>query len=85
MLGYEFHDLVGNVGVLCILATYLLLQIELIEPTSLTFSGFNALGAGMVLFSLMDEFNLSAFIIESAWLTISVFGIARQFFKADAA
>jgi hypothetical protein len=85
MLGYDFHDLVGNVGVLCILVTYLLLQIERIEPTSLIFSGFNELGAGMVLFSLMDEFNLSAFIIESAWLTISVFGIARQFFKADAA
>ncbi|MBT4615920.1 MAG: hypothetical protein HOB98_05655 [Gammaproteobacteria bacterium] len=83
MLGYEIHDLVGNVGVLCILVTYLLLQIERIEPTSLIFSGLNALGAGMVLFSLMEEFNLSAFIIESAWLTISVFGIARQFFKAD--
>jgi len=39
----------------------------------------------MILFSLMDEFNLSGFIIESAWLTISFFGIARQFFKADAA
>lgn len=85
MLGYEFHDLVGNVGVLCILVTYLLLQIERIEPTSLIFSGLNALGAGMVLFSLMEEFNLSAFIIESAWLTISVFGIARRFFKADVA
>ena len=85
MLGYDFHDLVGNVGVLCILVTYLLLQIERIEPTSLIFSGLNALGAGMVLFSLMEEFNLSAFIIESAWLMISVFGIARQFFKADVA
>ena len=78
MLEYEAHDLVGNVGVLCILATYLLLQIERIEPTSLIFSG-------MVLFSLMDDFNLSAFIIESAWLMISVFGFARQFFKAEAA
>jgi hypothetical protein len=85
MLGYELHDLVGNVGVLCILATYLLLQIERIEPTSLIYSGLNALGAGMVLFSLMVEFNLSAFIIESCWLAISVFGIARQFFKADPA
>ena len=85
MVGYELHDLVGNVGVLFILTTYLLLQIERIEPTSPTFSGVNALGAGMVLFSLMFEFNLSAFIIESVWLMISVFGIARRFFKADPA
>ena len=46
MLGYEFHDLVGNVGVLCILATYLLLQIERIEPTSLIFPGSMRLGQG---------------------------------------
>ena len=85
MLGYELHDLVGNVGVLCILGTYLLLQIERIEPTSLIFSGVNALGSAMVLFSLMVEFNLRSFIIESVWLTISVFGLARQFFKAKAA
>ena len=85
MLGYELHDLVGNVGVLCILGTYLLLQIERIEPTSLIFSGVNALGSAMVLFSLMVEFNLSSFIIESVWLTISVFGLARRFFKAKAA
>ena len=85
MLGYELHDLVGNVGVLCILATYLLLQIERIEPASLLYSGLNAIGAGLVLFSLTVEFNLSAFVIESAWLALSIFGIARQFLKADAA
>jgi hypothetical protein len=39
----------------------------------------------MVLFSLMDESNLSAFIIELAWLTILILGIARQFFKAGVA
>jgi len=85
MLGYELHDLVGSVGVLCILATYLLLQIERIEPTSLTYSGLNALGAGLVLFSLTSAFNFSAFIVESAWLAISVFGITRHFLKAGPA
>ena len=46
MLEYEAHDLVGNVGVLCILATYLLLQIERIEPTSLVFAGSTHLVRG---------------------------------------
>ena len=34
MTGYEFHDLLGNLGVFFILATYLLLQLEKIEANS---------------------------------------------------
>jgi hypothetical protein len=78
MIGYEWHDLVGNIGVFCILVTYLMLQLEKILVTSFLYSGLNALGAGMVVFSLLYDFNLSAFVIESAWLLISLLGIARR-------
>ena len=74
--GSELYDLVSNVSVLCILTTYLLLQIEKIELTSLNLSGFNAPGSGLVLPSLMVEFNLSYFIIKSACLKISVYAFA---------
>ena len=70
--GSELYDLVSNVSVLCILTTFLLLQIEKIELTSLNLSGFNAPGSGLVLSSLMVEFNLSYFIIKSVCLKISV-------------
>ena len=71
--GCELYDLVHNVSVLCILTTYLLLQIEKIELTSLNISGFNVAGSGLGLPSLMAEFNLSYFIIKSACLKISVY------------
>jgi len=71
--GSELYDLVSNVSVLCILTTYLLLQIEKIELTSLNLSGFDVPRSGLVLPSLMAEFNLSYFIIKSACLKISVY------------
>ena len=83
MLGYELHDLIGNLGVLCILATYLLLQLERIVATSVLYSVLNALGSGMIVYSLMFEFNLSAFIVELAWLFISLFGLTRRFYRAN--
>jgi len=84
MTGYEAHDLLGNLGVLFILATYLLLQLEKIDVSSLAYSALNAAGAGLILYSLVFEFNLSAFLIESAWLAISLYGLVRQFLKTPA-
>ena len=79
MYGYEWHDFVGNIGVFCVLAAYLLLQLEKLDVTSLFYSVLNAFGAGLVVFSLLYDFNLSAMVIETAWLLISLFGIARRF------
>lgn len=74
---YAWHDLVGNIGVLMILATYLLLQMERLAATGLLYSAANGLGALLVLVSLTQEFNLSAFIMELAWLLISIYGIGE--------
>lgn len=84
MTGYEPHDLLGNLGVLFILVTYLLLQLEKIDVSSLLYSALNAAGAGLILYSLLYDFNLSAFLIESAWLAISLYGLVRQFLKSPA-
>ena len=77
MSEYFWHDFVGNVGVLLILFCYLFLQLEKMTSDSLSYSILNGLGATMVLVSLSQEFNLSAFIIESAWVLISCFGIYK--------
>ena len=71
--GSELYDLVRNVSVLCMLTTYLLLQIEKIELTSLNLSGCSVPGSGLGLPSLMPKFNVSYFIIKSACLKISVY------------
>ena len=75
---YQWHDVIGNVGVVAILATYALVQLERLEVRDLSYSLLNALGAAFVLVSLIFEFNLSSFLIEVTWLAISVYGIVRR-------
>jgi uncharacterized membrane protein YfcA len=76
-MNYGVHDFVGNLGVVVVLVTYLLLQMDRMAATSLTYSITNAIGAVLILISLAQDFNLSAVIIESVWLIISIFGMAR--------
>ena len=71
--------MLGIIGVVLILATYMLLQLEKLSATSFLYSATNGLGASLILVSLIYEFNLSAFIIEAFWLLISIFGILRYF------
>lgn len=76
-MSYEWYDVVGNVGVCMILGCYLLLQLDRLESSGLTFSILNGIGALLILISLAYEFNKSAFIVELFWLLISLFGIVR--------
>ena len=74
---YEWHDLAGNVGVICILVTYALLQFERLSAQGVFYSTLNALGSGLILLSLIVDFNLSAFVLEVAWLALSLIGLIR--------
>ncbi|WP_339672192.1 hypothetical protein [Dasania marina] len=74
-MGYSWCDALGNLGVLLIVGTYLLLQVGKVRSDSLVFSLANASGATFVLISLYYNFNLSAFIIEFFWLLISLYGL----------
>lgn len=74
----EWHDGVGAIGVVMIAASYLLLQLGKMSGTSVSYSLINAAGALAILISLLYEFNLSAFLIESFWLAASLFGIAYR-------
>ncbi len=76
-MSYGWHDLLGMVGVFLILAAYLLLQLERLSATRPPYLIANGLGAFLILISLLTEFNLSAFVIEAAWLLISVYGLMR--------
>ena len=77
-MSYEWHDILGNLGVSFIIGTYLLLQLGRMQSTSFTYSILNALGAFLIIISLMYDFNLSLFIIEIFWVGASLIGIARQ-------
>lgn len=78
---FTFYDLIGSVGVGIIVLTYVLLQTEKIKSESLSYSVLNGLGAGLIVLSLIFDFNFSAFIVESLWVLISLYGIGKYFVK----
>ena len=81
---YSIYDVLGNIGVFLIILTYFLLQIRKLTSESLLYSVLNALGASLIVVSLLFDFNLSAFIVESFWVIISLIGISRFYLRRRA-
>ena len=78
---YAWYDFVGILGTAFIIGTYIFLQLERIRSESLLYSSLNALGASLIIVSLIFNFNFSAFIVEFFWLLISLFGIGKSLFR----
>lgn len=72
---YAFHDFIGNIGLVLLLGTYLLLQMGKIDSTRPLYSLLNALAALLIGVSLLFAFNMSAFLVEAFWFVISLYGI----------
>ena len=81
-MNYQWFDVVGSVGVLTIISTYVLLQTEKLKSEQLAYSILNGIGAALIAFSLVYSFNFSAFVVELLWLLISIYGIVKYFFKS---
>ena len=73
----DLHDVVGALGVTLIVATYFALQAGRLS-TGFRYSLLNGVGAAMILYSLIFDFNLAAFLVEFFWLAISLYGIWRS-------
>ena len=73
----HWHDGAGLLGVATILLAYFLLQLGRLRGDALSYQLLNAFGAMALLISLLYAFNLPAFVMELAWLAVSIYGIAR--------
>jgi hypothetical protein len=78
-MSYGPMDLLGNIGVVVMILTYLMLQLNKLSSHGLAYSMLNAIGAGLVIVSLLFKFNLSALLLEGFWVLISCVGIYRYF------
>ena len=79
-LDYSWFDVVGNIGVLLMVIAYLLLQLERLSSSAVSYLLLNVVGAVMVIVSLWFRFNLSAFLMEVFWLLISLYGLTKGMF-----
>ena len=80
-MNYSWYDLAGNIGVLMMVIAYLLLQMEKLSSSAVSYLLLNAVGALLVILSLVFHFNLSAFLMEVFWLLISLYGLAKPLFS----
>lgn len=73
----QWHDWIGLIGVVVTLVAFFLLQAGKLHGTGFLYQAMNAVGAAAVVLSLLFNFNLSAFIVETAWVAISLYGMVR--------
>lgn len=70
-------NIVGMVGTSLIVAAYLLMQLNKLDPKGMNFNLINLIGAILLLISLMVHFNLASVVIEVFWIIASVIGIVN--------
>lgn len=74
---YKIADPIGLVGVILLLIAYFFLSTGRWASDSIAYQINNLLGAILILYSLCFHWNLSSFVIEIAWVAISLIGLAR--------
>ncbi len=74
----QWHDWVGLAGVAIVLIAFFMLQAGKLHGTGFIYQLMNAIGAAAVVLSLFYDFNLSAFVVETAWVAISAYGMVRS-------
>jgi hypothetical protein len=84
-MNLQWYDWIGILGTLMVLAAFFLLQAGKIHGNRLAYQLLNLLGAVGVLLSLQGKFNIAVFMLEAAWVAISVYGIVRTLSKGSQA
>ena len=74
-------DVIGLIGVAVILTMYFLLQADRLRYDDYSYLFLNGAGAMLILISLINKFNLAAFVIEAAWVAISIFGAVKRWHR----
>lgn len=77
-------DIIGIIGVFLIVLAYVLMQLGRMDPKKVTFSLLNAIGAILILISLIYDWNLASFVMEIIWITLSLYG-AYQAWRLNSA
>ncbi len=78
MMRLEPYDIVGFVGAGLLIAAYFANQQRWLRSEDWRFPLANLLGALLILFSLLFEWNFPSVVIEIFWIAVSLWGIGRS-------
>ncbi len=73
-------DAIGSFGALIVVAAYFATQMRMMNSEDLAFPVLNLAGSVLIVYSLLQNFNLASMLIEGFWILISLIGII-QFFR----
>lgn len=77
-LQIQWFDVVGLFGVVLTVLAYLALQARRMKGDGFIFPLLNLIGAAAILCPLiLGKFNLAPFVIETAWIFISIYGLYK--------
>ena len=78
-MNFHWFDWAGYIGVALVLLAFLLLQAHRLHGNGLTYQAMNIFGAlGVMLSLIFGSFNLSAFMLEVAWIAIGIYGVVSN-------
>ncbi len=83
LLGAETITVIGYIGAIFYVGTYLILQLGLIKGEGYLYPFLNLIASGSVLISLSQHFNPFSAFIETSWITISLMGLARHWYVTN--
>ena len=78
---FALHDIAGVIGSVIIILAYFATQAGWFAANDPRFAWGNLIGAVLIIYTLMIDWNLAAFVIEVFWILISVYGLARHYAK----
>ncbi len=77
-MNFAWYDFVGFTGTLMILAAFAAQQMGKMRGDGAAYQLLNLFGAACILVSLMGSFNISVFVLETAWVLVSAYGLWRS-------
>jgi len=72
-------DAIGSFGALIVVSAYFGTQMRMMNSDDLAFPVVNLIGSALIVYSLLQNFNLASMLIEGFWIVISVIGIIQYF------
>jgi hypothetical protein len=76
-MSFSIYDLIGVIGVAISVYCYIRLQWQRDYVKRLRFSILNFFAAAMLALSLLHNWNIAAFLGNTCWMFVSIYGIYR--------
>lgn len=76
-----YADFIGIFGVFTIIIAYIMMQLDRMDPKGVAFSLLNTIGAVLILYSLIFDWNLASFVMEVIWFVLSLYGTIKAYLR----